>query len=82
MKDENNVDYLKVSQGANVVLSKDIYTPFDAENGQTITSRGLTIELDFSIDGVLDYNADLIKCISYYADNSIKTGFCVKGDKF
>lgn len=82
MKDENNVDYLKVSQGANVVLSKDIYTPFDAENGQTITSRGLTIELDFSIDGVLDYNADLIKCISYYADNTIKTGFCVKGDKF
>lgn len=82
LKDSEGTDCLKVSQGANVVLSKEVFTPFDAANGQTITSKGLTVELDFSIEGVLDYDAELIKCISYYADDTIKTGFSVKGDKF
>ena len=76
MVDSDGVDYLKVTQGATVELPD--YTPFD-ENPKT---KGLTIELDFMIDGIFDYDCNFIECLSYYGDNTIKTGFVVKGDTF
>ena len=34
------------------------------------------------IDGVLDYNKNLIECLSRHTDGTIKTGFAVNGDSF
>ena len=76
MVDDNGVDYLKVTQGATVELPG--YTPFD-ENPKT---KGLTIELDFMIDGIFDYDCKFIECLSYYGTGQVKTGFVVKGDTF
>lgn len=75
MVDNEGVEYLKVSQGATVEL--DSYSPF-AINPQT---NGLTIELDFMIDGILDYEANLMECLSR-TSTGIWTGFAVKGDTF
>lgn len=77
MVDEDKVDYLKVTQGASVVMPKELFTPYV----QT-TTKGFTVELDFMIDGIWDYDSNLIECLSYYGDGSIKTGFVVKGDTF
>ena len=74
--DNDGIECLKVSQGATVEL--DSYSPF-AIDPQT---NGLTVELDFMIDGILDYSANLIECVSRLSDNSIKTGFVVQGDTF
>ena len=76
MIDEEGVNYLKLSQGANAELP--YYTPFDG----TPTEKGLTIELDFMLTGILDYDAHFIECLSYNADDTIKTGFVVQGDQF
>lgn len=76
LMDNNGVDYLKVSQGAKV--SFDAYSPFNV-NPKT---NGLTIELDFRISGVLDYDANLIECISKNAVGDIKTGFFITGNSF
>lgn len=75
MKDDEGVDYLKLSQGAKFEFNA--YSPFTDP-----ASSGYTVELDFKIKGVLDYDADLISCVSHYADGSIKTGFTISGDKF
>ena len=74
--DENNVNYLKVSQGAKVVF--DDYSPF----GTQPKTSGLTIELDFRLSGVLDYDAHLIECLSYDNVGDIKTGFFITGNTF
>ena len=43
----------------------------------------MTIELDFEISGVLDYDADLIKCISTNEKTKQNyVGFKITGDKF
>lgn len=75
MVDDDGVDYLKVTQGGTVYL--DSYTPY-----VDVKTKGMTIELDFMLDGIFDYDAHFIDCLSYYGDGSIKTGFAVKGDTF
>jgi hypothetical protein len=50
MIDDNKVNYLKATQGAQVLF--DSYSPYAGE----ISRLGLTIELDFMISGVLDYD--------------------------
>lgn len=75
MTDSDGVDYLKVTQGGSVLL--DSYTPYT-----NVKSKGMTIELDFMIDGIFDYDTHFIECLSYRADGTIKTGFVVKGDTF
>ena len=76
LTDENNVNYLKVSQGAKVVF--DDYSPF----GIQPKTSGLTIELDFRVSGVLDYDAHLIECLSHDNLGDIKTGFFITGNTF
>jgi hypothetical protein len=41
----------------------------------------MTIELDFEISGVLDYDVEIIKCISLNRSNLINVGFSITGDK-
>jgi hypothetical protein len=76
LKDDNKVDYLKVSQGAKVLFNA--YSPFTT-NAKT---NGLTIELDFKISGVLDYDAHLMECVSRDLTGAIKTGFFITGNSF
>ena len=76
LTDENGVNYLKLTQGASVELLD--FTPFDSD----LINTGYTIELDFMIDGIFDYNANLIECLSYTGLGAIKTGFVVKGNTF
>jgi hypothetical protein len=42
--------------------------------------NGMTIELDFEISGVLDYDTSLIKCISTDIDGNINVGFDITGN--
>ena len=42
---------------------------------------GMTIELDFAIEGILDYDAEIISCLSKSKTGSIQCGFNVVGDK-
>lgn len=76
LKDANEVNYLKVSQGASVEF-KD-YSPYS----KSPNTKGLTIELDFKLSGISNYSQSLIECLSLKADKNIKTGFRVTGDKF
>ena len=76
LKDSNGVDYLKVSQGANVSFTA--FSPL-SKNPKT---NGLTIELDFMLTGISNYSTPLIDCISYTSAGTINTGFRITGDKF
>lgn len=64
-EDKTGIKYLKVNQGAKMVL--DNYEPF-AKNA---LESGMTIELDFKLSGVTDYTKPLISCISRDANETI-----------
>jgi hypothetical protein len=40
----------------------------------------MTIELDFEFNGILDYDTELIKCVSHTLDGAIAVGFSITGD--
>jgi hypothetical protein len=42
---------------------------------------GMTIELDFEIDGITDYDADIVKCLSTDSTGLNWVGFTVTGNK-
>ena len=84
LMDDDGVNYLKLTSGATFSMPdfrpflKDP-TKFDGTDGRM--GSGMTIELDFEINGVLDYDTELIKCLSRNKDGDIKVGFCVTGDR-
>jgi hypothetical protein len=80
LKDENNEDYLKVSAGAQVIFND--YNPFDTVIGKTPKDTGLTIELDFKVSNVVDYDEKLISWLSYDSSGNPWTGFEVTGNRF
>lgn len=77
--EETGETALKITNGAKVSLPT--YHPF----AQSAIEKGLTIELDFKVSGVLNYAKPLIHCLSQYEDalgnNVIKTGFHITGQK-
>lgn len=84
MINDNNVNYLKLTSGAQLKLPT--FRPFKLD--PTVTNvtdssvgSGLTIELDFTIRGVLNYTTDIIKCISTTREGNPIVGFTVTGDK-
>ena len=77
LKDENGVDYLKLSQGATAT-----FNAFDFYGNKNPKITGMTFELDFKISGVLDYSKSLIECISRANDETISSGFQIFGDEF
>jgi hypothetical protein len=84
LMDEYGINYLKLTSGA--TFSMPDFRPFikDPTKEDASDSRmgsGMTIELDFEINGVLDYDTELIKCLSRNKDDDIKVGFCVTGDR-
>lgn len=76
--DETGTPYLKFSQGAKLELPD--YKPF-ATNAMDSSKYGITIELDFKLSSVLDYDQDLISCISTDKDGIIYAGFKITGSK-
>lgn len=76
--DEVGAPYLKFSQGAKLDLLD--YRPF-ATNAMDASKYGITIELDFKLSSVLDYDKDLISCVSTDKDGIIYAGFKVTGSK-
>lgn len=76
LPDEDGNKCLVVNQGGLVEYKG--YYPF-ATNPKT---KGLTIELDFKVSGILDYNARLIECLSYQNAGNIYSGFYITGNKF
>lgn len=76
--DDDGAPYLKFSQGAKLDLLD--YKPF-AVNAMDTSKYGITIELDFKLSSVLDYDKNLISCISTDKDGIIYAGFKVTGNK-
>jgi tRNA splicing ligase len=54
------------------------YKPF-AKNAMDKSNYGLTVELDFKIDSVLDYDKNIINCVSTDRDGTIYAGFRITG---
>ena len=75
-KDIDGSNYLSLTSGAS--LRSNNFTPFAEDLAD---QYGMTIELDFEINGVLDYNTKLIKCISTDDSGTITVGFDVTGNK-
>lgn len=76
--DDADYNYLKMTQGAK--LTVPTFKPLE-KNAMDASNYGITIELDFKISSVLDYEADLIKCISTDRDGVIYGGFRITGNK-
>lgn len=83
LMDSDGTSYLKLSSGASLVL--DDFLPFQYDPTKTgVDSRmgyGMTIELDFELSGVLDYDTELIRCISTTKTGTIQVGFAITGDQ-
>jgi hypothetical protein len=73
-----------LSSGA--TLSLPDFLPFARDltqydiNGAT-PGYGFTIELDIAMSGILNYEADIIKCVSTNKDDEIRCGFTITGNK-
>lgn len=87
---ENGTDYLQLTSGSILTIPKSMTTPAFrpfaedptvSSNTNSAMGKGMTIEIDFMIDSVTDYDAELIKCISKDQNNSISVGFVITGKK-
>jgi hypothetical protein len=84
LMDKSGASYLKLSSGATFEMPDFrpfIKDPTILDSNDSRMGSGMTIELDFEINGVLDYDTELIKCLSRNKDGDIRVGFCVTGDK-
>lgn len=84
LEEADGSSYLQLTSGGKLTIPA--FYPFaeDPTRPSTTNSavgKGMTIELDFAIDGIIDYNAELIKCISRDQSNIIRVGFAITGNK-
>jgi hypothetical protein len=80
----DGASYLQLMSGA--TLKMPAFKPFaydpTVKNAEaTYAGSGMTIELDFELSGVLDYDSEIIKCLSLDKNSIIQTGFVITGDK-
>ena len=84
LEDRDGTAYLHLASGGTLTIP-DFYPfaedPTKTSNLNSAMGKGMTIELDFKINGVTDYDAELIKCISRDANNTITVGFSISGNK-
>lgn len=74
--DEEGASYLKLSQGAKMVCNT--FKPFTTD---AMDNLGTTIELDFKLSGVTDFDAELIQCYSTNQFGTITGGFAITGNQ-
>jgi hypothetical protein len=82
--DTDGASYLQLMSGATLTLptfKPFAYDPTIKNAAAPHTGSGMTIELDFELNGVLDYNDEIIKCLSLDKNQIIQTGFVITGDK-
>ena len=72
-----NEAYLKLISGA--TLSLPDFMPFSIDPAQ---SSGMTIELDFEINGITKYTDPILSCVSYDRLGTPTVGFELIGDQF
>ena len=82
--DSNGINYLQLASGATFNMPN--FRPFEKDPTKldpldSNMGSGMTIELDFELNGVLDYDTELISCLSRNKDDEIRVGFTVTGDK-
>ena len=73
--DDDGISHLKLSAGAN--LSMPNFRPFEKD---LAAAQGMTIELDLEVNGVLNYNTEILKCLSRDNDNHPIIGFSLTGN--
>lgn len=73
---DNQVSYLNLTSGAQFELPA--FKPFATDWS---TKDGFTIEVDFEVNGTLDYNENLISCLSKTALGKIQVGLAITGEK-
>jgi hypothetical protein len=70
LKDDKGISYLYLTSGNKLTLngfdpfSKDLTIKGDNDISDS-AGQGITIELDFEVDNVINFNSELIKCMSY-----------------
>ena len=84
LEDATGTSYLQLASGGK--LSLPTFYPFAEDPTKISTTNstmgfGMTIELDFEINGVTDYDAELISCISKDSSKINKVGFSITGNK-
>lgn len=83
LMDTDGTTYLKLTSGAAMTL--DSFKPFQYDLTKKEGDNpglGMTIELDFEITGILDYDTPSITCVSYDQNKVVpQCGFEVVGDK-
>lgn len=84
LQDEDGTPYLALNSGGKLTIP-DFYPFAEDPTVESTTNQsmgsGMTIELDFEIDGITDYDAELIKCISLNVRDVITVGFTITGNK-
>lgn len=66
LKDEDDVPFLRLKDKDKVTIP---YQPFSKDKKSKISQNGLTLEFEFKISSVFDYDTDLISC--YTGDKKI-----------
>jgi hypothetical protein len=82
--DSDGTSYLQLNSGGTMTIPG--FYPFAQDPTQTNTHNtamgsGMTIEIDFEVDGITDYDADIIKCISKDQTGLNWVGFTITGNK-
>ncbi len=84
LEEADGTSYLQLTSGGKLTIP-DFYPfandPTKISTTNSAMGQGMTIELDFEIDGVTDYDAELIKCISINQREVIQVGFSITGNK-
>lgn len=75
LTDDENVSYLGLTSGAKFSINN--FRPFEVDYSKR---DGFTIELDFQVNGTLDYSQPLFSCLSQNRSD-ITVGFVVTGEK-
>lgn len=79
LRDENNISILRLNSEAKLEVN---YYPFEKDVIKLNDRQGgLTIELDFKISGVTNFEEPLIHCLSHDGNGDIQVGFQVTGQE-
>lgn len=84
LEDETGTPYLQLVSGGRLTIPNFYpfeYDPTEKNNQNSAMGSGITIELDFEINGITDYDSELIRCLSVDAQGYNKVGFTVVGNK-
>lgn len=81
LDEDTNEKYLKLTSGAKVTFKDyDFFKTDPFKSGSTANNDGMTIEVDFKMSGILDYEEPLIDCLSWNGA-TVAAGFRITGQR-